>query len=208
MLSVVIATQNCEHSLVATLAALVAGAAEGVIREVIVADAGSRDQTAEVADLAGCRLLVSHESLGVRLNTAVTAARAPWVMVLRPGMVLDASWIGEVARFMAETVPGTEGELRAAVFRTAQRGTGGPGAMLMEAFALIRATLGGRPRPDQGLVIAKTLYRRLGGYRADVTAPESDLLRRLGARRIVTLRCAAVSVDRHEVDVRVSRVIR
>lgn len=196
MLSIVIATDNCERSLVPTLAALVAGAADGVIREVIVADAGSRDQTAEVADVAGCRLLVSRESLGVRLNAAITAARAPWVMVLRPGMVLDATWVGEVARFMAESDPGTGGEPRAAVFRTAQRGSGGPGAMLMEAFTLIRAALGGRPRPDQGLVIAKTLYRQLGGYRADVTAPETDLLRRLGARRVVTLRCAAVSVDR------------
>src|SRR5207244_2986253 len=58
MLSVVIATHNSERSLLPTLAALVQGAAAGIVREVIVADAGSRDATAAIADGAGCRLLL------------------------------------------------------------------------------------------------------------------------------------------------------
>lgn len=196
MLSVVIATHDCERALVLTLAPLVAGAAEGVIREVIVADAGSRDQTAAVADMAGCRVLVSPGSVGIRLGAAIASARAPWLMILRPGVVLDATWTGEVSRFMAESEARTGRDMRAAVFRAAQRGNGGPAAMLMEAFALIRAALGGRPQPDQGLVIPRAFYHQIGGYRTDVGFPEKDLLRRLGGRRIVTLRCAALSVDR------------
>jgi glycosyltransferase involved in cell wall biosynthesis len=195
MLSVVIATHNCERALVLTLAPLVAGAAEGVIREVIVTDAGSGDQTAAVADMAGCRLLVSPGSIAVRLGTAIASARAPWLMILRPGVVLDATWTGEVSRFMAESEASAGRDLSAAVFRAVQRGNGGPAAMLREAFGLIRAALGRRPRPDQGLVMPRALYDRIGGYRADVAFPESDLLRRLGGRRIVTLRCAALSVD-------------
>ena len=195
MLSVVIATHDCERSLVLTLAPLVAGAAEGVIREVVVADAGSRDQTAAIADIAGCRLLVSPDPIGVRLRAAIASARAPWLMILRPGVVLEATWTGEVSRFMAESEAGKGRDARAAVFRAAQRGNGGPAAMLMEAFALIRAALGGRPQPEQGLVIPRALYHQIGGYRTDVAFPESDLLRRLGRRRIVTLRCAALSVD-------------
>ena len=196
MLSVVIATHDCERALVLTLAPLVAGAAEGVIREVIVADAGSSDQTAAVADMAGCRLLVSSGSIAVRLGAAIASAQAPWLMILRPGVVLDATWTGEVSRFMAESEAGAGRDVRAAVFRAAQRGNGGPAAMLREAFGLIRAALGGRPRPDQGLVIPRALYYQIGGYRTDVAFPENDLLRRLGGRRIVTLRCAALSIER------------
>jgi hypothetical protein len=190
MLSVVIATRDCEYSLALTLAALVAGAAEGVVREVIVADAGSQDHTAAVADFAGCRLLVSPESVGVRLKTAIASARAPWLMILRPGVVLEATWIGEVTRFMAESESGPGREARAAVFRATPRGNGGAGAMLTEAFGLIRAAVGRRPQPDQGLVISRALYQQIGGYRTEVAFPESDLLGRLGRRRIVTLRCA------------------
>ena len=42
-----------------TLAALVPGATAGLLGEVVVADAGSRDATAEVADVAGCRFIAS-----------------------------------------------------------------------------------------------------------------------------------------------------
>ena len=44
-----------------TLAALVPGAATGLLAEVVIADANSRDATAEVADIAGCRFLASSE---------------------------------------------------------------------------------------------------------------------------------------------------
>ena len=60
MLSVVIATHDSERVLLPTLAALVAGVPTGLVREVIVADADSRDATAAIADGAGCRVLSSN----------------------------------------------------------------------------------------------------------------------------------------------------
>ena len=64
MLSVIIATHESERTLVPTLAALVPGATAGLLGEVIVADAGSRDATAEVADVAGCRFMASTDAAG------------------------------------------------------------------------------------------------------------------------------------------------
>ncbi len=40
-----------------TLAALVPGATAGIISEVLVADGGSQDETAAVADVAGCNFM-------------------------------------------------------------------------------------------------------------------------------------------------------
>ena len=54
MLSVIIATRDSERALVPTLAALVSGATAGLVSEVLVVDGGSRDDTAKVADVAGC----------------------------------------------------------------------------------------------------------------------------------------------------------
>ena len=70
MLSVVIATENAERILLPTLAALVPGATAGIVREVIVADAGSSDATAMIADAAGCRIDVMAAPLGHRLRQA------------------------------------------------------------------------------------------------------------------------------------------
>jgi len=190
MLSVIIATRESERALVRTLAVLVAGAAAGTVREVIVADSGSRDATAEVADYAGCRILVSDAPLGARLQAAATAARAGWLMFLKAGTVLDATWIEEVARYVDEDERRDVSASRAAMFRPVpEAGTTRPA--LVEALWLLRAAMGGRPRPEHGLVIAKHLYQRLGGHREDCPDPESDFIGRLGRRRIVMLRSGA-----------------
>ena len=86
MFSIIIATHDSERALVPTLAALVPGATAGIVREVIVADGGSRDETEQVADIAGCRFLVSAEPLGARLKAAAATARGDWLMFLRPGV--------------------------------------------------------------------------------------------------------------------------
>jgi len=193
LISVIISTENCERSLVPTLAALVAGAAAGTVREVIVADAGSTDATAEVADLAGCELIVSKAPLATRLNEAAARARASWLMFLKPGVVLDPSWMAETGRFIEQAELSGTPQMRAAIFRRA------PALIesrpfLLEALMMVKSALGGRPRPEQGLVIFKRLYEQLGGHRGGIFDPESDLLARLGRKRVVMLRSGAAKV--------------
>ncbi len=190
MLSAVIPTNESERTLVPTLAQLVTGAADGLLREVIIADAGSKDATAEVADVAGCRLMTLPGPLGPRLAAATATARASWLLFLRPGIALDAGWVREVARFIETNDERADGEVQAAVFRP---GVGAGRPVFIEALSLLRVALGGRPRPEQGLVIAKRVYESMGGHR-DRADTEADLLRRIGRRRIVMLRAGAVAV--------------
>jgi hypothetical protein len=58
-------------------------------------------------------------------------------------------------------------------------------------MSVLAAALRG-PHPDQGLLISRQAYDLLGGHRAAAADPERDLLRRLGRRRIVRLRSAAI----------------
>jgi glycosyltransferase involved in cell wall biosynthesis len=181
MLTVIIPTHESEHALVRTLACLVPGATAGLVGDVILADAGSGDGTRAIGDVAGCQFLVLPGPLGMRLTRAAEAARQDWLMFLRPGTGLDPGWIAEVEGLVAG------GLAAAATFRP---GVFAPrGSMAAEALRLLVAAMG-RRRPEQGLVIARRLYRELGGHRADAADPETELLRRLG-RRVVTLRCAA-----------------
>lgn len=187
MLSVVIAAHDSERVLLPTLAALVAGVPSGLVREVIIADANSRDATAAIADGAGCRVLSSKGTRGARLKAAAAAARAPWLLFFVPGTVPDANWVDETRRFIEQTELSGRSETHAAVFR--------PGSTtfrpaLAEALALLWTAVGARPSAGQGLLIARTLYDALGGHR-DVPEPERDLARRLGRRRVVLLRCQA-----------------
>lgn len=184
MLSVIIPTLDCERALVPTLAALVSGATEGLIREVLFADGGSQDDTAVVADIAGCKFLSLGRPLGERLRAGAVAARGPWLLFLRPGIILDTPWIGETRRFIELT----RDSERAAVF---QRGAAAP-SPLRDALTHALAALGAKPRPDQGLLISRRFYDALGGHRAEARDPEADLIRRIGRKRIARLATAAV----------------
>jgi hypothetical protein len=186
MLSVIIATLNSERALVRTLAALVPGATAGLISEVLVTDAGSRDETAAVADVAGCNFLVLEGPLARRLQAATAMARAPWLMFLQPGTILDTPWTGEARSFVEQPA----WDARAAVFRRSPPAQSG----LREAFSLFAAAFGARPRPEQGLIISRDLYKQTGGHSDRSADPEADLLRRIGRRRTVTLSTRAFRV--------------
>jgi glycosyltransferase involved in cell wall biosynthesis len=187
MLSAIIATHESERTLVSTLSALVPAVAAGLLREVVVADGGSCDATAEVAEIAGCRFISSTEPLGARLMAAAAAAKSPWLMFLRAGCVPETGWIAAADGFIqsADLIE----RPRAAVFLP-------PGAAdllrprLAELLALLRVALGGGPRPEQGLLIARRVYDALGGHGASADA-EAALLRKLGRRRIAILACTA-----------------
>jgi glycosyltransferase involved in cell wall biosynthesis len=176
MFSVVIATHDSERPLVATLAALVPGATAGVVREVIVADGGSRDETELVADIAGCRFLSSSQSLGARLKAGADAARGEWLMFLQPGIVPGFSWVEETIAFVQQAA----NEPRAAVFASDADG----------ALAWLSRAFSWRPRAEQGLVLRKSFYGELGGHRVEASDPETDLVRRIGRSRLIILRTA------------------
>jgi glycosyltransferase involved in cell wall biosynthesis len=190
MLSAIIATHESERALVRTLAALVPGAIAGLVTEVVVADGGSRDATAEVAEVAGCRFMASAEPLGARLKAAALSTRSPWLMFLRAGCVPEPGWMPAAERFI-EAADRLDGATRAAVFRP-------PGVAdlmrpdLAELYALLRVTIGGGPKPEQGLLIARRFYEALGGH-ARHAAAEAALLRKLGRRRIAMLASGAAA---------------
>jgi glycosyltransferase involved in cell wall biosynthesis len=188
MLSAIIATHESERTLVPTLAALVPAAIGGLLGEVIVADAGSRDATADVADVAGCRVMSSTAPLGARLKAAAASTRTPWLLFLRAGCVPETGWVTAADRFMQATDM-LDGAVRAAVFRP-------PGAgdllhpALSEVIALLRVIVGGGAKPAQGLLIARRFYDRIGGHPEGAGA-EAAILRRLGRRRVAMLSSGA-----------------
>ena len=179
MLSVIIVTRDSERALVPTLAALVPGAMAGVVSEVVIADAGSRDDTAVVAEHAGCNFVTAEGPLSRQLNAGAAKARGRWLLFLQPGTVLEATWTSDAQRFAERPANASS----AAVFRRGVPGRSG----LRDALSFLAAALGSRPRPEQGLLIAKLFYTSLGGHSLSVASPEADLIRRIGRRRIVLL---------------------
>lgn len=192
MLSVVIPTRNDERTLVQTLAALVPGAADGVVRDVTLADGGSTDATLEIADLAGCNVVGGFADRAGRLNGAARRAKSPWILFLEPGAVLDDGWRHEVRSFVDAAERRGDAADRAAVFAFALDAFGVK-ARATERLVGLHAALTGLPRPEQGLLIHKALYEKLGGFRPLPAMAEADLIRRIGGGRIMRLRSRATA---------------
>src|SRR6202000_2080577 len=100
MLSVIIPTEGVEQPPVATLAALVPGAAAGIIREVLLVDRSDNGVIERVADVSGCRFLHLEGSRAAAMAAGALQARSPWLMFLRAGAVLDTGWIDETTQFI------------------------------------------------------------------------------------------------------------
>lgn len=192
MLSVVIPTRNDERALVSTLAALVPGAADGLVRDVTIADAGSTDATLEIADLAGCKAIGGGAAVEVRLDAAARRAKGPWLLFLEPGVVLEESWRHEVRAIIDALERNGQAGKRAAVFRFGLEGFD-VRARSAERLAGLSRLLTGLPRPEQGLLIRTDFYARVGGFRALPAMAQADLLRRIGQRRLIRLRTRAVA---------------
>jgi len=190
VITVIIPTLNSEHALVPTLSALVSGSVAGLVREVIVADGGSRDETENVADVAGCHFLKGPHDPGARLRAAAHQARGSWLLFLDPAGVLQEGWLREVRAFVETMERSGLPEKRAATFRLGYQGFGLT-PRLAEAAAAARLVVIGRPRPQQGLLIARRFYDHLGGH-GDGKKAEERLFARIGRRKLITLRTRIV----------------
>ena len=191
MISVVIPTLNAEATLSATLAALVPAAVDGLVREVIIADAGSEDRTGKIVDSAGATLVPCEKGRGRQLAAGARQARFPWLLFLHADTVLAQGWEREASIFM-QRVDREEQPPAAAAFRF-ELDDEGARPRVLERLVALRCALLRLPYGDQGLLISRRLYDEVGGYRPLELMEDVDLVRRLGRRRTVILRSRAIT---------------
>ena len=192
LLSIVIPTLDAADALGATLAALARGIAaleeRGIGVDVVVADGGSQDGTAEVARRHGARVVAAEAGRGRQLAAGAAKAEGTWLLFLHADTRPAPGWEDEVSAFVAAAA----NEGRAACFRFALDDRAAA-ARLLERLVALRCLLFALPYGDQGLLIHRSLYEALGGFRPLPMMEDVDLVRRLGRRRLAYLRTPAVT---------------
>lgn len=81
---------------------------------------------------------------------------------------------------------------RVAVFRFSLD-EASPPARRLERLVAWRSRFFGLPYGDQGLLISRRFYERLGGFRAMPLMEDVDLVRRIGRRHLVLLDARAIT---------------
>jgi len=186
--SVVIPTREAAGRIGPCLARLAEGAFAGLVREVILVDAGSADagDLAAIAEAVGARMIAAAPGRGPQLAAGAAAARGDWLLFLHADTHPGPGWVGAIERHIAAR-PDRAGYFRLAFDSDAAM------AGLVARWANLRSRLLALPYGDQGLLIRRALYDWAGGYPAIPIMEDVALVRRLGRRRIAQLGAVAVT---------------
>jgi rSAM/selenodomain-associated transferase 2 len=187
-ISVVIPTLDDAHGLRESLDAL---SRAKLVRETIVADGGSSDDTVATAWAAGARVITTERGRGQQLAAAAAAASGDWLLFLHADCRLAPGWEHATATFL--TAP--DAASFAGYFAFALDDASSAARRLERAVAW-RCRVLGLPYGDQGLLIARSLYERVGGFAALPLMEDVDLVRRIGRDRLRLLDAAVVSSAR------------
>ena len=188
MISVVVPTLNAQSQLPRCFDSLIGATVRGLVKEVVVADGGSSDDTLTIADAAGCHVVGAGKSRAAQWTAGAGIARGDWLLFLTPETALETGWENEAESFMASA---TLERPLAAMFRFALDDFSAR-ARRREAMVAWRTRLIALPYADQGLLIPRRLYQKLGGHR-EVAMEDADLARRIGRSRLVQLRSRAIN---------------
>jgi rSAM/selenodomain-associated transferase 2 len=190
-LSIIIPTLNAEAGLVKTLEALMEGLPAGLIREVIISDGGSTDKTLDIADEAGAKIVSGPPSRGGQLRRGADAASGEWLLFLHADTVLSPGWAAAVEAHLPSKKAGY-GQL--------QFSGGGAAARIVAGWANVRSKIFSLPYGDQGLLVSRILYNRVGGY-ADIPLMEDVAIARALRGDLVAMPVTATtSPKRYQTD--------
>lgn len=187
MISVIIPTLNAAEQMRRTLPPLVEGVAYGIVKQVVVADGGSTDETLQIADAAGCEIVNTEPRRALQIRSGVLSAKGKYVMILHPGVALAPGWVGEAERFIRSD----QARARAAVFQLAFDDAS-PRAKRSLFWARLRARVMKLPYGEQGVLMSRFFYDGLGGYPDQPSMDDVEFARRIGAKRWVWFNSEAV----------------
>jgi rSAM/selenodomain-associated transferase 2 len=198
-IDVVIPALNAARSLARTIDSL---KGHDLRLAITVCDGGSRDATVSIAQQAGATVLKTEPGRGRQLAAGATAGSAPWLLFLHADTTLSAGWAVAARRLMAANVA------KAGYFRLCFD-SADPRARRIERLVAWRCRTFGLPYGDQGLLIERAFYEKVGRFRALPLMEDVDMARRIGRRQLVALDAEArTSAERYERDGWLARPMR
>jgi hypothetical protein len=153
MVSVIIPAEQEEPALIDTLAALVEGVAEGVLRDCVVVSATKSAIFARSTDAAGCLLVIEPGSRDALIRHGAHLVRSDYALVIPPGLIPSGPWMTELTEFLDERPRPDE----AAIFPyQARRGFR---ALVAGVMVNLSSRVTGRPHPLHGFIAPTSRLR-------------------------------------------------
>jgi rSAM/selenodomain-associated transferase 2 len=163
------------------IAACISRLKAGRHTEIIVVDGGSRDNTAEIAERLGARVLRSAASKAVQMNAGAAAAGGDVLLFLHADTCLPQNFEDRILQTAAAA------EFCAGAFSLGID-SDSKGLRSIERVANCRAKFLQMPYGDQALFVSRTIFQKIGGFPEIPIMEDFALVRQLKSiGRIVIL---------------------
>ena len=190
-ISIIIPTLNAVGELHGTLAALGEGLEAGILRELVLSDGGSDDDIETLATEAGAELVRGPAGRGGQLARGAAVAKGVWLLFLHADTRLSEGWSWVVQEHM-------RGNPRMAGYFRLRFRSDGIAPRLTAGWANLRSRRFGLPYGDQGLLIPRSLYDSVGGYRDIPLMEDVEMSRALSGQLTLLAAEALTSASRYE----------
>ncbi|GAB5457193.1 MAG: TIGR04283 family arsenosugar biosynthesis glycosyltransferase [Henriciella sp.] len=194
-ISIIIPAYNAEADLQLCLGSLLPGLESGLLREVLLVDGGSDDQTRRIAESTGATVLnAPSKGRAAQLRHGAETARGDWFLFLHADTALSRDWDERVTAHISDAPH------KAAAFTLAYR-SDHPMARKVAARANWRSRTFGLPYGDQGLLISRKHYQAIGGYAQVPLMEDVKIAQAIGKHRLTILSAEArTSAAKYERD--------
>lgn len=155
---------------------------------VILVDAGSTDGTQEAAAMLGATVIEVARGRGQQLAAGAAVACNDWFLFLHSDTKLPATAGNLIQKFTE-----SRENLRKAGYFTLQFDEQSRRARIISGMANWRSRVFGLPYGDQALLISRSFYEEIGGYKSIPLMEDVDLVRRIGRRNLSALDAAVVT---------------
>ena len=201
MLSIVIPTLNDSQLLGPTLESI--NTYEGP-KEIIVSDGGSDDQTFSITVQSGGKCYVSPKGRGKQLAAGAHTAIGNWLLFLHADTKLSSGWTIAVNQF----IENPHNRFRVGYF-TFTLDDPSEQARRLERMVHWRCQKLSLPYGDQGLLISRSMYDRIGGYSSIPLMEDIDIIQRISNHRLENLSALAItSANKFKKDGYILRPLR
>jgi len=181
--TVVIPTYNSEKTITTTLNSITK-----YFNKIIIVDAESSDLTIELSQKYKTKIIKSIQSRGSQLLLGSKKVSTDWIFFLHSDTVLERKNIIEVKKFISDDL----NYFKAASFKI-KFNKNNIWSYLLGFIVNIRSKYLKLPYGDQGLLISKKFYKKVGGYKEIPLMEDVTIIRDIGFSNIKILNSYVVT---------------
>ena len=175
--TVVIPTYNAEKTINTTLSIL-----KKTFKNIIIIDGKSKDKTRKICRKHNTQLFTSKRNRGMQLNLGAEKVVTNWIFFIHADSILENTAIEEINAFISNN----KNKYKAASFKL-QFDQKNIYSTLLSKMVIFRSKCFKLPYGDQGLIISKAFYNKIGGYKKIPLMEDVEIIRNIGFKNIKIL---------------------